>query len=199
MTSSSGHSGIFYSIGVCTSRNAWFIIFFGYFLALLLTCCIIPFGSVEVKIENLWIKEGGRVHEEFEYIKEYAIPGVGREFILIDTTIAQGEDFGPGEDMLTAGKLIAMGDFLKEKVTTLSTTVKDIDGVEHEVNSVDILDGGNTGAYNRLSVLDCFVGECECVALTHALTHALTLTLTLALALDLSSHLSSWFMVLYHV
>jgi len=59
--------------------------------------------------------------------------------------------------MLVANKLIAMGDFLEDKMMDIEVEVKDIDGVLHPVNTKDILDGGSTGAYNRLSVLDCFV------------------------------------------
>jgi len=84
--SGSSHYGFFFSLGKCTARNAWCVILFGYTLAFILTSCIITFGSVEVKIENLWIKEGGRVYEEVEYLKDHAIAGIGREFILIDTT-----------------------------------------------------------------------------------------------------------------
>jgi len=132
------------------------VIIVGYALAFLLTLLIVPFGAVEGSIENLWIKEGGRVYEEVQYMKDYMIQGIGREFILIDHTTAFDEEVLPGEDMLVANKLIAIGDFLQSKMD-ISVDVKDIEGNLHAIKTQDVLDGGSTGAYNRLSVLDCFV------------------------------------------
>ena len=144
----------FYNLGKCTSRNAWGVIFIGYFIAFLLTACIVEFGDVEDNIENLWIKEGGRVYNEFQYVKDYAIEGVARDFILIDST--EDESLA-GEDMLAKEKLIAMGDFIQDTFLPLKGVVKDIAGVEHEFETKMVLDGGSTGAYNRLTALDCFV------------------------------------------
>jgi hypothetical protein len=148
---------LWFKLGHYISRKNHIVIAIGYTISILLTCLIFTHGSIEQNIAKLWVKEGGGLYKELEFVESNTV-SAGKDVVLIDASLVSpaGDSAGEYDDIATAEYLLAFGKFIQSTLLPITTTVFDELGVEYPITSQDVFET-TSGTYLRMSPIDCYV------------------------------------------